>query len=190
MNRFSIASFVLVAAVLAADVASAVGQVATSIDPGSRVRITAPSLGLNEAVGTVKEATDDALVVQFEFPRRVGTVDRFEIGKMDVSIHPQRKVLKSVGVGLLVGAGTGALIGLASGDDDPQQWFAFSAEEKALMGGAMLGVTGAVVGLIVGLVRRSDVWSPMLPGDVSLTVVPLVHERGAGLNVRLGLRFN
>lgn len=189
MKRFSIASFVLVAAVLVADAASAVGQVIPSIGQGSRVRITAPSLGLNEAVGTVKEATDEALVVQFEFPRRVGTVDRSEIGKMDVSIQPQRKVLKSVGVGLLVGAGTGAIIGLASGDDQGT-FLAFTAEEKALMGGAVLGLTGVVVGLIVGLVRRQDVWSPVLPGDVSLTVVPLVHERGAGLNVGLALRFN
>ncbi len=78
------------------------------------------------------EATDEALVVQFEYPQRVGTVDRSESGKLDVSIQPQRKVLKSVGVGLLVGVGTGA----------------------------MLGLTGAVVGLIVGLVRRHRMSGP------------------------------
>jgi hypothetical protein len=189
MKPFSIASYVLVAGVLVANAASAVGQVAPSIGQGSRVRITAPSLGLEEAVGTVKEATDEALVVQFEFPRRVGTVDRSEIGKMDVSIQREQKVLKSAGVGLLLGAGAGAMLGLASGDDQGT-FLAFTAEEKALMGGAALGLTGVVVGLIVGLVRRPDVWSPSLPGDVSLSVVPLVHERGAGLNVSLGLPFN
>ena len=188
--RFSIAVFVLVAAAMAPDVSSVVGQVAPSISQGSRVRITAASLELSEAVGTVQEATREALVVQFEYPSRVATVDRSEIGKMDISIQQQRKVLKSFGVGLLVGAGSGALIGLASGDDDPQQWFAFTAEEKALVGGAMLGLTGGVVGLIVGLVRRQDVWSPMLPGDVDLTVQPLVREGGVGLHVGLAFPLN
>jgi hypothetical protein len=61
--RFSIAAFILVAAVMAADVSSVVGQVAPSISQGSRVRITAASLELSEAVGTVQEATREALVV-------------------------------------------------------------------------------------------------------------------------------
>ena len=174
--------------VLAADVSSVGGQVAPSLGQGSRVRITAPSLGLNEAVGAVQEATDEAFVIQFEFPRRVGPVERSEIAAMDVSIQRQRKVLKGLGVGLLLGAASGVVIGLASGDDEGGL-IAFTAEEKALMAGAMLGLTGGVVGLIVGLVRRHDVWSPVLPGDVDLTVLPLVREGGAGLHVGLALRF-
>ena len=193
MRRFSIAAFVAVLAVLAvlaADVETVVGQVTPSIVPGSRVRIAAPSLGLSESVGTVQETTDEALVVQFEYPRRMGPVERSEIVELEVSIQRQRRVLKSLGVGLLVGAGSGVLLGLASGDDPPEMFLAFTAEEKALVGGAMLGLTGGVVGLIVGLVQRQDVWSPILPGDVDLTVLPLVRERGAGLHVGLGLRFN
>ena len=162
---------------------------APSISQGSRVRITAASLELSEAVGTVQEATREALVVQFEYPRRVATVDRSEIGKMDISIQQQRKVLKSFGGGLLVGAGSGAVIGLASGDDQ-NCFICFTAEEKALVGGAALGLAGGAVGLILGLVRRRDVWSPMLPGDVDLTVQPLVHEGGVGLHVGLAFPLN
>lgn len=189
MMRFSIAALVFVAAVLAADVSAVVGQVAPSIGRGSRVRITAASLELSEAVGTVQEATREALVVQFEYPRRVSTVDRSEIGKMDVSIQRQRKVLKSFGVGLLVGAGSGVLVGLASGDDQ-NCFICFTAEEKALVVGAMLGLTGGAVGLILGLVRRQDVWSPTLPENVDLSVLPLVREGGTGLHVGLALRLN
>ena len=87
----SIAAFVLVVAVLAADVSSVVGQVPPFIDRGSRVRITAPSLGLNEAVGTVQEATDEAFVIQFD-ARRMGTVDRSEIEEMDVFSTGTRSV--------------------------------------------------------------------------------------------------
>lgn len=188
MRLFSITTFVLVVAVLTADVPSLVGQVAPSIGQGSRVRITSPSLGLNEAVGTVQEATDEAFVIQFEFPRRAGSVERSEIAAMDVSIQGRRKVFKSLGVGLLVGAGSGAMIGLMSGDDKGT-FLAFTAEEKALMGGAALGLVGGVVGLIVGLTRRPDAWSPVSPGGVDLTVLPLVGEGGAGLHVGLALQI-
>ena len=123
-------------------------------------------------------------MVQFEFPARLETVDRSEIAAMDVSIQRQRKVLKSVGVGSLVGALSGAFIGLASGDDD-----LFSPPEKALIAGVALSLAGAAVGLVVGLVRRPDAWSPALPADVDLTVLPLVREGGAGVHVGLALRF-
>ena len=188
MKHSTIIAFVLALAFLAADVSSVVGQVTAPIVPGSRVRLTAPSLGLSEAVGTVQEATDEALLVQFEYPARTETVDRSEIAAMDVSTPGQRKVLKSVGVGFLVGALSGAFIGLASGDDE-DSFISFSAEEKAAIGGVMLGLTGAATGLIVGLVRRHDVWSPALPANVDLTILPVVRERGAGVHVGLALRF-
>ncbi len=131
---------------------------------------------------------DEALVVQFEYPRRLETVQRSEIAAMEVSTPGQRKLLKSVGIGFLVGAGTGVLIGLASGDDEGS-FLAYTAEEKAAMAGVALGLTGAAVGLIVGLVRRQDVWSPALPANVDLTVLPFVRERGTGVHVGLALRF-
>ena len=189
MKHFSITILVLALASLAADVSSVVGQATASTVPGSRVRLTAPSLGLSKAVGTVQAATDQALVVQFEYPRRLETVDRSRIAAVEVSTPGQRKILKSVGVGFLVGAGSGALMGLASGDDPPQQWFAFTAEEKAAMLGVGLGLTGAAVGLIVGLVRRNDVWLPALPANADLTILPVVREGGAGVHVGLALRF-
>ena len=179
----------LVLAALAADGSSLAGQETPSVAAGSKVRVTAPSLGLDEAVGTVQETTDEALVVQFEYPRRVETVDRSEIAAIEVSTPGKRKVLKSVGVGFLVGAGSGALMGLASGDDPQQEWFAFTAEEKAVMMGVGLGLTGAAVGLIVGLVGRNDVWSPVLPANADLTILPVVREGGAGVHVGLALRF-
>ncbi len=189
MKRFSISVLVIVLAVLVAEASSVVAQVTPTIGPGSRVRLTASSLGLSEAVGTVQEATDEALVVQFEFPARLETVERSEIAAMEVSIQGQRKVLKSVGVGLLVGAVTGVAAGLASGDDDPNRFLAFSAGEKAAIGGVVLGLTGATVGLIVGSVRRHEVWSPVVPENVDLTVLPLVREGGAGVHVGFALRF-
>ena len=173
----------------AANAPGVVAQARPSIEPGSRVRITAPSLGLNEAIGTVQGATREELVVQLEYPRRVATVDRSDITGMDVSVGQERKVLKGLGVGMLIGAGSGVVIGLASGDDEGT-FLAFTAEEKALMAGLVLGLAGGAVGLIVGAIDTHDVWSPTLPENLDLAVLPLMHEGGAGVHVSFALRVH
>ena len=61
---------------------------------------------------------------------------------------------RTILAGTAIGFVTGAIIGLASGDDDPNSWFRISAGEKALAGGFLLGITGAIVGTIAGLVSN------------------------------------
>jgi len=180
-------ALIVLAAFLAANASGGVAQAALSIEEGSRVRVTAPSLGLNEAVGTVQGATSEALVVQLEYPRRVVTVDRADITGMDVSVAQERKLRKSLGVGMLIGAGSGVVIGLASGDDEGT-FLAFSAEEKAMAAGLGLGLVGGAVGLIVGAINTHDVWSSTLPPELDMTVLSLIHEGGAGVQLSFALR--
>ena len=55
--------------------------------------------------------------------------------------------------GVLGGAAIGAVIGMASGDDDPHQWFAMTSGQKAtglaaiggIFGGLVCGITTAIV---------------------------------------------
>jgi hypothetical protein len=170
-----------------ANASRGVAQTAPLVEEGSRVRITSPSLGLTEAVGTVQGATDEELVVRFEYPRRLATVDRSDITGMDISVRRERKVLKGLGVGVLVGASSGVLIGLASGDDEGS-FLAFTAEEKAMIAGLGLGLVGGAVGLIVGALNRNDVWAPTLPNDVDVAVLPIVRAGAAGVQVSFALR--
>ncbi len=64
----------------------------------------------------------------------------------------------SVGRGLLIGFLSGAVIGIAtgliSGDDNPNQWFAMTAGEKAFGGAVLFGAAGAATGAIVGLIHK------------------------------------
>ncbi len=64
----------------------------------------------------------------------------------------------SVGRGLLIGFLSGALTGIAygiiSGDDDPNQWFAMTAGEKAFGGAVVFGAAGSLTGLIIGLIHK------------------------------------
>jgi hypothetical protein len=186
LGRRAVILALAVAGALSAKGTGVLAQTAPSVEEGSRVRITAPSLGLTEAVGIVQEATNEELVVQFEYPRRLATVDRSDITGLDVSVERQRKVLKGLGVGALVGAGSGVLIGLASGDDEG--FLALTAEEKAVIMGIGLGAVGGVVGLVVGALDRNDVWSSTLPIDLDVAVLPVLRAGGAGVHLGLALR--
>ena len=177
-------------AVLVVDAMPAASQVHPTVTERSRVRITALSLGLTEAVGTVRELTPEGLVVQFENPRLLGTVERDQISAIDVSIRSERHVLRGMGRGFLIGAASGLVLGLASGDDQGG-FIAFTAEEKAAMLGAGLGLAGTVIGLVAGLATKHDVWSPgasIAPVDVAL--IPLVGPAGPGLQMGLSLKLN
>lgn len=72
-----------------------------------------------------------------------------------VFIEGKSEIGSGISTGALGGFVIGAIIGLASGDDT-QGWIRFSAGQKALMAGIGLGVTGTLVGLILGLVSSSS----------------------------------
>jgi hypothetical protein len=63
--------------------------------------------------------------------------------------------LRGGAIGLLVGAGVGAVIGLASGDDTPC-WIACTASEKAAIGAVMFGAVGAVIGYAIASSGQHD----------------------------------
>ena len=77
---------------------------------------------------------------------------------MSVKIHGESEVPKYLGYGALIGAGIGAIIGYATGDDHVETGgglfrfdFTYTAEQKALNGGLLGGLLGGVIGLIVGI---------------------------------------
>ena len=71
-----------------------------------------------------------------------------------IKIVKKSKVLQGIGLGLLIGAGTGALLGFM-GEDRPGHWFS-KAEEIALVQGISLGAIGLLVGGTLGFVSGID----------------------------------
>ena len=71
-----------------------------------------------------------------------------------VNLKRHNSVGRGALFGGLIGLGTGALLGLASGDDPKEDWFAMTAGEKALGLGISMGTMGAIVGLIIGAVAH------------------------------------
>lgn len=97
-------------------------------------------------------------------------------------------LLEGLGGGFVVGAVVGAVIGYGGGDDDgcsETSWvcWSHSAEEKALIGGAAVGLLGAGVGAIVGLaVGHRDVYGPS--GSANLSFIPLSGGGATALSWR------
>lgn len=96
-----------------------------------------------------------------------------------VVVKGESKVLKGMGIGFLAGATLGASIGLASGDDPKNQFFSFTAGEKAEMGGIAFGGIGWLVGTIAGIASstRDKVVEPLENIGFS-SLKPLARNQG------------
>ncbi len=64
--------------------------------------------------------------------------------------------LRGGAIGLLVGAGVGAVIGLASGDDPRGTFLGLTALQKAGIGAVALGFVGAVIGYAIASSGKHD----------------------------------
>lgn len=71
-----------------------------------------------------------------------------------INFYKKGRVGRSTLIGLAIGTGVGLLAGFASGDDDPNKWFAFTAAEKAVALGIFCGSVGTFIGFISGLSKN------------------------------------
>ncbi|HUS27932.1 MAG TPA: hypothetical protein VMZ53_05470 [Kofleriaceae bacterium] len=94
------------------------------------------------------------------FENSAGVMPPTAIAKV-TEVRRGRGAAEGAGIGLAVGAVVGAALGFADGDDECDEnsgmWciFVFTAGEKAVMGGVVLGGIGAIVGLVAGAATGS-----------------------------------
>ncbi len=147
-------------------------QVQPPVEPGSRVRVTVPSVYPDHLVGTVVATLSDTLVLVHDgCTSRLGipSIDKLEVWRR----RPGAKgALKGAAVGLLTGAAVGGLIELVVEGDQ-----AVAPRVGAVAGtgmGAIMGAGGkpTIVGGLVGL---------GLGGAVGAVVGLLVDEHGNDL---------
>ena len=103
----------------------------STIGPGSRLRLSGPSLA--RVTGTLRDTTGGMLRLDVRGDS-VAVIPRDAVTNIDVSVGRRSRALPGAAVGLLVGAGIGALIGLAGSDSDddglnfgPGMWIAGGA---------------------------------------------------------------
>jgi hypothetical protein len=138
------------------------------VDTGSRVRIAAPVFGPEKRVGTVVSLTRDTLVLRQGAGIAFQPVATSEITALDVSSGTHTRKAKGALWGLVIGAGSGAILGytlykepkcrdegfgciILIGPDSKASNAAFSA-----VGGGLLGM---LIGTLFGM-QATETWTP------------------------------
>ena len=167
-------------------------RVARAEEPasGSRVRVTAPSFSGKRLVGVLVGLDETTLTLQ----RQEGTgslqVPRAAITKIEASRHRSRKA-RGAGIGLLVGLGTAAVVGLAAGencgavpeDEYLRRFFCFDRGDMALLSGILIVPAATLLGVVAS---PSEKWEVSTTDRLRLAVAP---ARGGGVRAALAIRF-
>ncbi|HUU04607.1 MAG TPA: hypothetical protein VMZ49_01900 [Patescibacteria group bacterium] len=105
------------------------------------------------AKGELLAVKDDRLVI---FDANSLSGKEVRIGDVaQIRVQKKAKFFKLLGLGILIGGASGALVGLLSGDD-PDGWFSYTAGEKAGLGAVLGGGLGAIAGGIGGALKGID----------------------------------
>ena len=147
------------------------------VAPGARVRVTHPAEGTR--VGTALAITDDLLFVRWRGESDTVGVPLAEVTELDVSSGRNKyRALKHAGIGLVAGAGLGAMFGAASYDHGDS----FIGQGALAAGGAIVfGSLGGLIGLVSG-VLHSEPWQevPLDRSRVGIVASPVVHGTKLG----------
>ena len=153
---------VLLAAMMAAILTGSLpAQEVLAVSPGQRVKVRSPDA---RGVFVVQSAAADTLVLAAS-SGETRAVPIASISQFEVSAGERTRLggfARGAGFGLLIGAGVGGAWGLADGDDDCAEaswcFIEFSAAEKAMLGGAVLGSLGAIIGGVFGVANPGEHW--------------------------------
>ncbi len=161
--------------------------------PGARVRLYASQTAdgrYGRFVGQIVSRVPDSLTLKPEDDLPV-VVPVASITRLEVSRGRRSNWAEGAGIGLLVGAATGAIIGLASGDDPPcprSGWFCsrWTAGTKAGALAVVFGGVGGVIGLIIGASTTTERWVEVPLDRLRVSFAP---QRDGRFALGLSMRF-
>ena len=148
---------------------------------GSRVRVTAPDCALRGQAATFRALRADTLVLETtECP--LASVTRFDVSRGQKS---------RAGIGILVGAGAGALGAVIYCSQDKNE---FSDEGKCVLfdddttpfQALIFGAAGGIVGGFVGYLIKTDRWEEVPLERLRVSLNP---QRDGGFALGFSVRF-
>jgi len=175
-------TIILLAAILASAASGTIAaQDTVRLEPGQRVRVTAPTISRAPIVG-VGHMEADTLVVETD--GRTLHFARASLTRVDVNHGQKSNVGKGALFGFLIGAGVGA-VALGSNDYCTLE-VSPAAGSCALIGAGVGGVGGLLVGTVAGALIKTDRWRE-LPLD--RLRVSFIHARLRPFAVAMSVSF-
>lgn len=178
-------------AVLALLAARPAASQVRALEEGTRVRVLpAPSVAPERwIVGTVLASGPDSLTLLRADTREPFSLHRGEVHAVQVSVGVRRTgptIARHALVGAVVGASTGALLGVASYESERGEGLdVISRGEMAAIGAGAIGLTGTAIGALLGWRVSGERWD-----DVPFRATPSVAVRpGCGVAVAMSLRL-
>ncbi len=172
-------AFVL-AVMMGVSVSAAVAQ-SPALTPGQRVRLSAPSLGLERRPVVVEGRRGDALLVTADSAMSIPVTS---LTRLEVYQGRHGHFWKGAGIGFLAGAVAGALLGPLLAEC-PSYGCDTSPAVQGAVGGVVFGVAGGLVGGLLGAFAKSDTWKEVPVGQLGVSAIP----RRDGVRVAVGMRF-
>jgi hypothetical protein len=166
------------------------GQDTLTLAPGVKVRVTAPSIGVERMAGTITSVDATARSLEIVGPfrgllrsRRMETVPLDSVTTLEVRTHESVKPLGFI-LGFIAGAIVGAAIGSGWGEDSCQGR-ALCADKgtTTIVGAVEFGALGGLVGY---LVARGDRWQAV-PLDAVRISFSARTQGSASLSVSIQL---
>lgn len=131
---------------------------------GTRVRLTAPPLGVKSQTGTLLSATHDSLFFEQQPGSSHRSISVAQITWLQVSRGTHTSKMRDSMIGLGAGAAVGAIVGSFALKPKSGDFFYNSDTEAAKFGATLGGVIGGLLGGITGLfmgARQSDTWTTL-----------------------------
>jgi hypothetical protein len=157
------------------------------VEAGSRIRVTAPTVGADELVGMCVEVDATRLRVQAEEQASPLTISLTDVTRLEVSQGRKSNALAGLGIGFLGGAAIGAVLGSAAGREEggPETLCTGDKTECAVFGAAVGGVAFGAIGAGIGALAKTERWEEVPLDRLRVSIVPLRDGRFAlGLSVR------
>jgi hypothetical protein len=184
-KAFALVSALVITALAAPAVLAATPRGVSELVPGRRVRLTAADTRVGPRAGRLISVSPDSLVIAADSTGGISAIARSEITGIEISRGRTHRVGRDTGIGFLIGAGSGALLGAIS--TDPNDFIFNKPADGAVLGAIFLGPIGALVGLIVGVSHLdAERWRPL--DQVGVDIV-LPDSRSETLRVALAVRF-
>ena len=167
--RFPIAAAIVAMAIPGAAVSQNTSVDASALQIGARARILESPRDRRYTLIIVGSESRDSLRFNVFGSSDTKSLAWQQLSKMDASIGSHRNVARGLGLGFLVGALGGAILGAVSSGGAQD----FGPGGLAALLGAMGGVLGAAGGAAIGYEWRTETWVP-----VNLPRGPLASDSG------------